>query len=1009
MRLHHLSVSAFGPFPQPVEVDFDEVCSAGLFLIHGATGSGKTSLLDAICFALFADVPGARSRRSLGSDHAPAGARPVVVLEFTAAGRRFRIERSPDFMRPKKRGTGETRVPARVSLEEFRGGVWEALSIRHDEVADQLHQVLGMGLAQFAKVVVLPQGDVAAFLRADPEERRALLERLFDISVFTDVEAWLADERRRTAATVEELHAAVERLLAQLDGVLATDDAPDWRELDLPDLPEALAAHAADVQTEVLDLLAEADRSVTELSTTTAEVHRLKTLAETRARGERARADEAAARARAAEMAELAQTVARGRAADALTGHLAGVQSAQTEAAARGAEVDAALAAAGLADADGARPDGFDVTATAALAEQLHGFDTVLTEVNHVIGEHTRAAAEHEQAASDLAFAEVAVATYTEQQDQAAQALDAGRVRVEEVAAQAARLPTAERDHHTAGLAVQIASQVGELRTARAAAAPRLIAVRDDVLTAQAALIELRQRRLDGMAAELAGALTDDAPCPVCGSCDHPAPATATDLVSADEIETAELTLAEAEATLADLSRTDTERETRVSTLVEQLGGDGDTPLDDLVERRSRTGAALREVTAAAADLVVAQDALTGLEAALGVARDELDAAKQQRTAADTRCRAAQTQVEQARTRLATLLTDHADCPCADPTTTDADPDTVVRGHSALTAAVDRLLSAVTAHEDSLTRCRDRESAALEAALERGFDDLDAVRAAAVPTDLLTRHEQTIDQHTETLAIATATLAEDEVVAALAAPEPDVPAAQSAEAAARRAVGIAQAAHSGAESRLAVLRSVHSQVSDLVARLAPAAERAAAIRELADAATGVGGGNLLKMRLSSFVLAARLEKVVALANERLQQLDAGRYVLEHSDARVAGGRRSGLDLRVLDQWTGRSRETASLSGGESFMVSLALALGLADAVREEAGGFDLGTLFVDEGFGTLDEDSLEHVMGVLDGLREGGRAVGVVSHVPDLRTRITHQVVVEKTSSGSDVSIRTVA
>ena len=160
------------------------------------------------------------------------------------------------------------------------------------------------------------------------------------------------------------------------------------------------------------------------------------------------------------------------------------------------------------------------------------------------------------------------------------------------------------------------------------------------------------------------------------------------------------------------------------------------------------------------------------------------------------------------------------------------------------------------------------------------------------------------------------------------------------------------------------------------------------------------------MRLSSFVLAARLEKVVALANERLQQMDSGRYLLEHSDARAGRGR-SGLGLHVLDQWTGRSRETSTLSGGESFMVSLALALGLADTVREESGGFDLGTLFIDEGFGSLDEDSLEHVLGVLDGLREGGRAVGVVSHVPELRSRITHQIVVKKTTSGSHVEVET--
>ncbi len=163
------------------------------------------------------------------------------------------------------------------------------------------------------------------------------------------------------------------------------------------------------------------------------------------------------------------------------------------------------------------------------------------------------------------------------------------------------------------------------------------------------------------------------------------------------------------------------------------------------------------------------------------------------------------------------------------------------------------------------------------------------------------------------------------------------------------------------------------------------------------------------MRLSSFVLAARLEKVAELANERLAVMGAGRYRLEHTDELAARGARSGLGLRVLDQWTGQTRDTSTLSGGEAFMASLALALGLADAVREEAGGFDLRTLVVDEGFGSLDDESLEQVLDVLDGLREGGRAVGVVSHVAELRGRIPSQVVVHKDPAGSTVTVRTTA
>ena len=158
------------------------------------------------------------------------------------------------------------------------------------------------------------------------------------------------------------------------------------------------------------------------------------------------------------------------------------------------------------------------------------------------------------------------------------------------------------------------------------------------------------------------------------------------------------------------------------------------------------------------------------------------------------------------------------------------------------------------------------------------------------------------------------------------------------------------------------------------------------------------------MTLSSFVLAARLEEVAAAASERLARMTAGRYSLVHTDA-GRGGARSGLGLLARDAWTGHDRDTSTLSGGEMFLASLALALGLADVVTAEAGGSRMETLFVDEGFGTLDEETLDEVMTVLDGLREGGRVVGVVSHVTELRQRIPAQIQVSKGRAGSHVRV----
>lgn len=320
----------------------------------------------------------------------------------------------------------------------------------------------------------------------------------------------------------------------------------------------------------------------------------------------------------------------------------------------------------------------------------------------------------------------------------------------------------------------------------------------------------------------------------------------------------------------------------------------------------------------------------------------------------------------------------------------------------------------------SLLRAED-EAAASHGRLAGCIADLDAAVAAAGfssaaeagaavrdpgATDRL---RDAVHGHARDLDAARAVLAEPEVAASMDCPAPPIDELVAASRAARRAVLEAVSTHEAVGRALRALEALRPGLEARCADLADRADRHARVRELADAVGGTGGENTLRMRLSSFVLAARLEKVATLANERLAVMGAGRYVLEHTDERAARGARSGLGLRVLDQWTGRVRDTASLSGGETFMASLALALGLADAVREETGGLDLGTLFIDEGFGSLDDESLEQVLTVLDGLREGGRAVGVVSHVADLRARIPHQIVVTKGAAGSSVDTRTAA
>ncbi|MEV4008341.1 SMC family ATPase, partial [Actinomadura sp. NPDC049753] len=228
MRLHRLEIAAFGPFSGTEVIDFDALSDAGLFLIQGRTGAGKTSVLDAVCFALYGQVPGVRNAvKGLRSDHAAPGAGPRVVLETTIRGRRLRVSRSPAWERPKLRGSGTTTEHAKVVVEEFEHGGWVGLTTRLDEAGDLVTRMLGMTAVQFCQVAMLPQGEFAGFLRAGADERRKVLERLFAAEVFAQVEKWLAERRAATGREAAELGA---RAVSISDRICETTGAAPPRE-----------------------------------------------------------------------------------------------------------------------------------------------------------------------------------------------------------------------------------------------------------------------------------------------------------------------------------------------------------------------------------------------------------------------------------------------------------------------------------------------------------------------------------------------------------------------------------------------------------------------------------------------------------------------------------------------------------------------------------------------------------------------------------------------------------
>jgi exonuclease SbcC len=224
VRVHRLAVTAFGPFADTVTVDLDEVGRDGLFLLWGPTGAGKTTLLDAIVFALYGTVPGARGEeRRLRSDHAGTGVRTEVRCEVSLGGERLLVVRRPEQQRPKLRGSGWTTEQAKLTVQRWAAGGWEPVSTRIDEGSEHLRTRLGLSAEQFCQVVLLPQGDFARFLRAEPEDRAKLLRTLFDVGRFARAEEWLAGERQAARAELDAVRVRMSTLLARVAQVADVD------------------------------------------------------------------------------------------------------------------------------------------------------------------------------------------------------------------------------------------------------------------------------------------------------------------------------------------------------------------------------------------------------------------------------------------------------------------------------------------------------------------------------------------------------------------------------------------------------------------------------------------------------------------------------------------------------------------------------------------------------------------------------------------------------------------
>ncbi|MFI8965908.1 AAA family ATPase [Streptomyces sp. NPDC053493] len=1051
MRLHRLAISAFGPFGTSQEIDFDTLSSAGLFLLHGPTGAGKTSVLDAVCFALYGSVPGARQSpgTSLRSDHAAAGTYTEVTLDLTVGERRLEITRRPAQQRPKKRGAGFTTEKAQSWLRQYdaEAGEWRALSRSHQEIGEEITQLLGMSRDQFCQVVLLPQGDFARFLRADAEARGKLLGRLFDTRRFAAVEDRLAELRRTAEREVvegDERLLALAHRMAQAAGPASPGAAPVEERPGEPGLADAVQTRAALARSEAreaLDIahlrLAAAERRQ---AAARAALDAARELADRQARHADAvrRREELAARrpARDAWQSALDRSLKADRVAPALALREHAERAHRAASAAR--DRARAVLPPDLAEAGAEQLS----TTERRLREELGALESARRAEQRSADIAAERAALDREARADEDFLQDAAAwlagwdAHRAALQQRVEAAQEATARAEQLAG---RLEPARRR-------LAAARRRDELAAELAAARDRLTDARERRNAAHEHWLDVKSRRLRGIAAELAAALEPGAPCQVCGSAAHPDPARPT----ADHVDRTAEDAAYAAYTRADAARGTAE--TAVATTTEawqaarREAATREPATGEAATREPATGeAATREAatgagaasgeesaaagTASAASGGPGEDLTEPTVAALvreveALAREHGEAhalAGQTHARREALARAerefeerglAQREAERrvaARTSRREALEQEQAGLEAELARYRSESGSVAAHATLLERRIGLLVEAaetVRAAETAAHGLKEADDRLAHAAFKAGFDTPDAAADALLDETARRTLQQRVDAWQAEAAAVADRLGEAATAAAAELPPADPAAAETAYTAADRALRDADTALAAVRERTGALDRLSRQADAEVRRLGPLREEYERIARLAGLTAGTSADNERKMRLESYVLAARLEQVAAAATARLQRMSSGRYTLVHSDAR-SGGRRAGLGLHVVDAWTGNERDTATLSGGETFFASLALALGLADVVTDEAGGVRLDTLFIDEGFGSLDDQTLDEVLDVLDSLRERDRSVGIVSHVGDLRRRIPVQLEVVKARHGSAVRLRT--
>ncbi|MCL1049509.1 SMC family ATPase [Shewanella abyssi] len=1019
MRPLILEMSAFGPFASTQRTDFSALGSNPLFLINGPTGAGKTTLLDAICFALYGKTTGGeREGSQMRCDNADDGLLTEVTFSFALGEDQYRIRRVPEQQRAKKSGDGYTVQKPEAQLYKIDSEGVEHLLVpsKVSEATAEIEQLTGLDADQFRQVMVLPQGKFRELLMADSKDREKIFSQLFQTQIYRKIEDKLKYQALAIKGAVRDHRHKRDGMLHNI--ALESDVALTAELAELtPQLAQALAGKEQaklalleiNKQFELAKLLIGDFDTQDKLNNAAAELAEQKDAIEQR--------QSQLENGLKAQQLKPVLDVSLARESEVLQ-----AQNAVTQAQSVKQQSEQALALSlskfnSLAELElKQQQTQNEQQQLNQLVPQLQGLDSLQKGLTLATNQREQA---KQKGISAKGLLDALLADKTTAEQQVPQLELTANELVNAQQALTAQSELIERFQQWQ----KAQAEATETEAALTQAKQQGLVLKTASNEAKTQHQELQLVWHRGQAAILAQQLNPGLPCPVCGSAEHPSPAQSEQQLPSEEQlqraqqaeEQANEALTQARAKYSGLSTKLQEQLKSVTELKQNIelkvGDCKALSVEQLQSQYQTLQQQANAANSAAQQLVTLRAQLQSWQVSEQELRNALEAERELYREVDTQVASLQGQLAQALTAIPEqyrsldtlnnalsqlqkqLAAEQQNINAIRESHTHALEQDAARAE-ALVAALSSQARAIDKNDNAQTELNTQLTAS-------GFDDKQALIAALLADDELQRITTQVSQYQQACVANQANLAQitDKLQQQI---KPELGSIEAVMLETQTQQQQAELSWQGVQGRVTQLTQTQELLKEADEQAKKLEDEYAIIGTLADVANGQTGN---KVSLQRFVLSVLLDDVLLEASERLQLMSKGRYRLIRKEERAKGNKASGLELEVEDAYTSKIRPVATLSGGESFMAALSMALGLSDVVQAYAGGIKLDTLFIDEGFGSLDQDSLDLAIRTLMDLQSAGRMIGVISHVSEMKEQIGTRIDITKSAMGSEISI----